>query len=265
MQYIEKIHQDQLVSLTGDPFREKHYGRIKITSGEQFVPLYLSLFTTCPTPLKYHYFPDGTRKAFIKEIQTGDDIKQQLTDLLTLFVPAEYTFVRPVRVDNSGTEYQKCFLGQGPPNYPYRNNLTWMSTFGLWATWSEGQGMVLKSKHYAALNYPQNFQLSPQVLIVIKAKHLAYVRACKLLNAPMCKLPYSDIKVLRITAIDNTGQSLINTLRDQFSDINIKIVDTSVLKNLLMERPARQSREQFLANAKGILNNPTGKLQECIV
>lgn len=120
---------------------------------------------------------------------------------------------------------------------------------------------ILNSSRYGHPD-PQKYNLTgttrEMVITVIRAKHLNYARACIHLQVPL-ELPYSDLKILSSWVINNGYiRDLMSTVNAYASNLglNIEYVDNDVLNSYIHTKGKHKTEEQALSDAKLVVEDP---------
>lgn len=256
--YINKAN----VAYNENILQTLHNGKIKIESGEQFVPLYLALLTTGRG--MYSTFSHWDVNP------TKEDYKLWLMERLNEGVPTEYSFIAPEYKYFPENQKEKVdiFFGNHSQNdYPH---LFQESSFGMFVTLGlcaripqQNSGVTMKSKDYLPTSLQSFNKIIPEVLVIVKAKHLSYLRSCVLLNSPSSEIPYSDIKMLRATTLEaNTSKDVVNMLEEH--EIQKLYASTEMMLSYLIKPFKALTAEQVLNNTKKIVNYPELKLTDCL-
>lgn len=262
---------------------DKHvYGpSIKITSPEQFVPLYLAATSPVVYPVEHNInvseFTDGQIRTPDGQNHTTDKdfIRQYLIDELNHPYPSEYSFPVPKNTylynitDPGMSSHHIEAILQGADYGPDEFFVGNIVNFGVWVSI---QGNVEINNPMSTLfpyssNVARNVvcfdsnRLNPHLIILIKAKTIPYVRARFTLGLPL-SLTYSDVKVLRNS---NSGVSVPEALRRFITNLQPTVeygTSTELLKYLigpeLTKFPSTAvGRKEVVDKAKRILENPS--------
>ena len=194
-----------------------HNGCIDIVDGEQFVPLYLSQLYKSQAHLTGEFSSHSFKAYTTLEADNLYDnlnnkdynkkktlIKQAVKNILDGPVVTSYS----LNVENGNhlnylnySDIIDYFSGCNVNKILYCNNNNHFLRFGMFGGVTNNDNVVitsLQSNLYQSFNYYPELQLEryiPYLLIVVKAKHLKYIRA-KVYTSQPYSLPHSDIMLL---------------------------------------------------------------------
>jgi len=239
---------------------------INITSEEQFVPLFL-IFMNQKRYGAARYSPDG-REAFYTEgtlpVQPGPEDKNEFKDYY--LKEMEKWGIKRYSLYLNTDDYGQPTTSNGTssivdPKYP----------LDIVVEYDQRNGLVVAPYYIGSINRLQyttvtsheapsksmvfpilrNTFLKSNFLIVVKAKHLKYLRTCFLFDAK-ADIPFSDIKCLRIpvmsSAVDQFFLSVIRPLVSQL-DMTVEFTSSDEINKYLFGPIPSYSKEQIIARA----------------
>lgn len=246
---------DRSIRLVFDP--------IKITSPDQFVPLYLTdenkvVYTYdnyCQINIPYPNMQPADRK-FMKKILTDQFNQPPIT---------EYRFSIPIHLSNSISDYGSttminCFTGHRAALET--GNV--IAAFGLLVDGLSYYGYTpLKTTLYSTpgeLRLPNIQHIRPLIMIMIKAKHLHMIKVRRHLRLPIT-MPLEDIQVWINECAINNGNSTVYAIEacntyQTFKTKDVKIMyksTTDMIAHLLRMPDSNKSLGDRLARAKSLL------------
>lgn len=260
-----------------------HSGRIKITSPDQFVPLFLvSYGLDVLSDLKKNVgnlWFDGERwgipmyETLIKKIRgnksdntdkhgTKEMATNHLKTILNSPLPKEYSIVNlQPRHRNDDTTYSdyipEIYFGQRNLQsiiMNLSNSKSFIVGLGFVAHFSQPMGISRSAASNFKLspyNYP-NRQIRPELLTLIKYKQLARARASIYLGQSL-DIPLTDIKVVRPANFINNAikTSYIGHIAPVLTNIGVKIEYSTVeeMNKYLFPPLQKQTAEEALAKA----------------
>lgn len=258
-----------------------HNGRIKITSGEQFVPLYLTQYYCKQLKLANHYRTEHMFKSYLEEnsnskvtaklkIQLEKKLKNSYQHL-NLDVPKEYSFTPAIKINTEGIHglmnlYEKVKDHNYWCNSVFYVNHYYQADCGLMVKLDTNVHHFFKDGNYY-LDHHIKFvnHITPLMLIVVKAKHLKILRATLSLNiSNKVEIPLSDIKML--VSAEGKADSVCVNLVDYFKkSIPTEITDSQTILNYLMKPEiTNKTKEQVLADAITVMEDEAG-VYDCVV
>lgn len=235
---------------------------IKITSPDQFVPLYLiTEFPHIGHPYTNNFgrMKDRRVNALSTTPNTREQLKSILSQLLNHPYPKEYSLTIPTDSYDNWTGYDSTLARAftGATDLVLGDAVVKLGlVICLGATRSHSY-TCMKTSMYRSIVIEQ-FGLSavnPQVAILVKAKHIPRLRARYYLNLKY-DVPSMDIKMLVSTSVDRTLYDKITRLSGDYSrclseGLKVESVDTSILASYLyppfvLDKP----RAQYLKDAR---------------
>lgn len=272
-----------------------HFGRIKIESPDQFVPLFLAQINDAyasPSAVsaRCQYYigtPSGsTGVSFNLHTRAGGDLQrinhplggkfaepEQIVEIITKDleaylnkpVPKEYALQihhKKSTVPNSASSNGAAITISGGHVSNYflvesSSDITALGFYSLRRNTSPQIG-TLKAGLYepVTVNLLSPDDILPQFLIVIKAKHLAYIRACLYLQMPW-SLAVTDIKLLRtanvmqFTAVLTAWDTLKGLIEGQ--GLEVAYVTSDEIKKYLFKPYVAKTAVQVLEAAKQLI------------
>lgn len=216
-----------LTQIENDKFNSFHFPVIKVTDLEQFVPIQLasrtpyidnssSWFIDETVKISSKFF-DSNGNLDIEAIKSRDLIKEDLLKQLNYPCPNEYNFSIPYNVssrvdwcDYDSTHIFNMFIGE---NYSedFKDAIL---DFGIAIEfpgsnkYTVGRTAPLYDDTYCLI-FPYISKLSADLLIIVKAKHIPYLRARLYLKLPIT-LPIGDMKVLYNIAVGDLGDEIVS-------------------------------------------------------
>lgn len=184
---------------------------IEVKDEEQFVPIYLATVNTGPQAITVPYNVNlPLYSAGKNNLVSKESLKEQLITRLNYSYPDSYSLPYAFRnfsySDISGV--RRCFAGE--VTYDYICTSEYLCALGLFLKYdhNDNQHQVLPTPYNSHL-YLSVFDAERHInniwegsLVVVKAKHIPYIRACIFLQQPYKELPIEDIKIL--TTINET-------------------------------------------------------------
>lgn len=251
-----------------------YFEPIKITSPEQFVPLYL--IRESPVVYKHTCRPSFTSNV-VHNIQASShqrwfndkesykaEVRDNLITQLNHSYPKEYRFSLLINghhywTNVDITNLNKIFLAGQHDRWGITNGVF---NLGLAVSGSGRQEYVTLNTggfyDQMSFNYFRTKSLYPEILVLIKAKHVPELRVRFHLCLPIT-LPLGDMRVLISKSYTTMATTLINTKEWQtfVSKTNpiIEYTDKNVMLEYLIP-PIKQtiSKQQYLKNVVGIVD-----------
>ncbi len=271
-----------------------HFGRIKIESPEQFVPLFLAQcspkkVTDGTSRANYYFNQNGSPLGVKLKYRTRVDLngnhkpnsavfmdKEELTDIirkdlqayLNFPVPTEYALpvlLKPNEAEFSSDDYSNasCIAGHNITDYFMRDSLTDIAGLGFYATKpTQGSVVTLKTNLYqsSSLLITNPSDLHTHFLIIVKAKHLAVIRASMYLEIPWT-VPVPDIKVLRTPSALSKRSIMMawnDTLKSVVEGQGLEVVYTESVEmnKYLFNTPPAKNAKETLEVAQQLIKTP---------
>lgn len=254
-------------AITATNFSKHHiFGSfIEITSGEQFVPMFLAFMSNktrlagSDTPSGDYIFTGGSVPHVLVP-SDKDKIKEFYLKDAEAWGIKKYSLYLDVAADGTPTT-RNPNMQMIDPSYMMESTIQYERNTGIIS--APYYGGIINPVMYTTLNshYVNSRQFSFPVLrsefvksnflVVVKAKHLNYIRTCFLFDAK-ADIPVSDIKCLRIPILQSNMEMYFNELRSMMTVIDMTIEYTSFLEiNKYLMRPSKSlSREQIVGNVK---------------
>jgi len=247
-----------------------HQGYIKISSGEQFVPLFcaqlLPVFKTGDLSVMYYNDKDTLAYSTIASRWQGREdrsenwkkkfdklVKKNLVEILDSPVVDKYC-LHYGDSTSSGNSIRGFTFSS--PEWGRTETASIIGDFGLVTYTSNRRQTIasIRNTFYPGLaDYrTDKIVFTPLYLVLIKAKHLKYVRACIYTEKPVT-LPYSDIKVVRETYTDNAFKT--ESPLDDLKQIKVEHLTRAQIVEYLVPPQPKLTQEEFLNRAKMIMNS----------
>lgn len=255
-------------------------GRIPITSGEQFVPVFLAFLNpetwvsrnivvgndhenkriNIPTSLPHVDFLGIGDNLKVKRQVLKEDFKKNLTSWgikeYSLFMKLNPDLNNCYPPHNIEDTTFKALIDSG---YALEYPIQVYSNSRIVAPFFLGR---LNSPVYSFLKSPYTqltinsyiksiTDIIPEVLMVVKAKHLNYIRAAIVFKSKI-DLPISDIKLLRTPIINSWAVSLLSEIMPMLKDkeLTIEYTTAEIIKSLLFKTNQSDNPEVVLRKAK---------------
>jgi hypothetical protein len=249
--------------------------KIKITSGEQFVPLFLVFADNQDNGYAHTYNTGGDKLCFFKDAfalmntpPTKEGVKQRIINHLNLWMVKEYSIY--LNIDRDGRPYAyndkfTSFTAYAPGSSFECRHLIDFQDPHLYApfyyaevpasTYTTLKSSVTPSVMVKVRGVDTSL-IKSKILMVVKAKYLTYLRACFVCDKPNISLPYDAIKLLRTPTLSGTGMELLTEIRPmmQSTEMIVEYVTSEVINSYLFDSKPN-TREDVLSRAKSSLNN----------
>lgn len=272
----------------------KFRGKIHVENGDQFIPIVLastsrevmldkangtlgaigSIQSTIYNSRIFRTFGDRSN---IEKKVLRETMKRQLQVELQDAYPSSYTIPTPpagATVQGNGANLVSHFIG---------DHIKTRFVCNAGSTWTVGFGIIGRvhnqDPYYSTITELHNYQtqicfdggqiFAPTLLVVVKAKFLSVVRASIYLQQPL-SLPFGALKVLKSRNSDPGADTVVSSPEFQhfMSTQSPEVVYMSASELIRYVRPSddiRKSREQILADAIMVAENPTNKEWKCVV